>query len=310
MHFNKTSLFLFIVCLIAISATSTSARVWHVPGDAPILSEVLDMVESGDVIELCCTRHKIVGRNYVIPAGITIRSGFGMPGTCLFVECPCEPGDWRNQPVFVVEEAGLPVIFEGITFEGFTLTEGVEYVHNPIIHVTGGTLHLVDCIVRDFYKNAFYFEGGSGVITGTEFSTGRGCPSSVYFEGESLLIEDCVFRENTWIQDCGEFRGNVINLQSGLTTMNRCVFVDNGPLWHVMAVGADATVLANEVDFADNAAVYEGCIQGGIVDFICCEIDLNMWEIDPGSVVTVNNDDCGTVVVEAHSWTGVKSLFR
>jgi len=307
---RKSLAFLFVVCLVVALASSAHARVWHVPGDAPILSGVLDQVEAGDVIELCCSRHKIVGRNYVIPAGITIRSSFGMPGTCLFVECPCGPDDWRNAPVFVVEEAGLPVVFEGITFEGFTLTEGVEYVHNPIVHVTNGTLMIRDCIVTDFYKNAFYFDGGSGVITGTVFESGRGCPSSLWFEGESLLIEDCVFRDNSWIQDCGELRGSVINLHDGLTTMNRCEFVDNGPLWHVMVVGEDATVLANEVNFANNAAAYEGCIDGGVVDFICCEINLNMWDIDPESVVTVNNDDCGTVVVEARSWSGVKSLFR
>ena len=41
----------------------------------------------------------------------------GMPGGVVLKECACYCDDWRDRPVFVLDQGGAPVRFEGIAFE-------------------------------------------------------------------------------------------------------------------------------------------------------------------------------------------------
>jgi hypothetical protein len=303
-----------LICLCILTISSAEARIWRVPSDAPNLNLAIEMADPGDVIELAVGRHKLAGREIFLKTGLTIRPDTGLPGSVVVEECACHCDDWRDRPVFVLSAfGGDPVTFEGITFRDFDLSCD-HFPNNPVFYAAGGTLNFERCTFEGFYKTAAWYEhGASGRFAGCTFSGGAGSPSVVRFAGAQLVMERCVFRENTWIDDDGGLTGSILRLDAGATQLDDSVFDDNGPLIHLVTVGADATLDACATCFADNLTMWEGRVEG-VVTLDCCEYDPVLWEIVGDGQLVILDDPGATAAksmqVEHSSLTEVKRLFQ
>ena len=301
-----------LICLCILTVSTTQARTWHVPGDSPTIMAALTVAERGDVIEMAIGRHKIAGRNHVLPPGVTIRSEFGFSRGVVLEESACYCGDWRDCPVFVLDGRCEPVVFDGITFENFTLSCGpYQAIGLPIFRVVSGELEFVNCRFDNYFKTAISYEGGSGRFDNCEFIGGQGCASAVLFAGQNLELINCTFRENIWLMNCDELVGSILCLMAGETRLDNCCFADNGPLIHLVTVGPAADLEACSTCFADNLTMWEGLVEGQAV-LDCCEIDPLLWHVVEGGELTIIDPPATNkaMSVETASWTEVKSLFQ
>ncbi len=300
---------LFCLCILIVPAAQ--ARTWHVPSEVLTLPQAIDLAEPGDVIELAVGVHKITGREYQLKPGLTIRSDTGMPGGVILKECACYGGDWRDRPVFLLEQGGAPVRFEGIVFKDFVLSCGpFSYIGNPIFYVTNGTVKFTDCHFENMYKTAVWFEGGAGHFRNCSFKNGCGCAGAIYFAGRRLVMTDCQFEEFSWIQDGNQLNGSVLQLAAGETRLNRVQFLDNGPLTHLVMVGVDANLTACSSCFIGNATMWEGEVAGRAV-LDCCDHDPVMWNVvGDGEIVIIDDPGKAAATIEVSTLSAVKSLFR
>jgi hypothetical protein len=286
-----------------------ACQVWRVPGDLDTVPDAIAAAQTGDTIEIDMGHHKIVGRGHSLRSGVTIRGVGGVLGSVVLSESARFPGDWRDAPVFVLDHPGEPCRFEGISFRNWHLGDGpYQFISNPIFHVLEGTLELVDCEFKDFYNAALYFSGGDGLLESCRFAHGRGCPSAVSFGGGELMVRDSWFHHNSWIHDCGEYRGSVMHLRSGQTTLVDCRFEENGPLVRIIRIDRPAVLDAHEMCLGCNASMWEGRVAGrAYLD--CCEIRPTMWQVvDGGELVIIDPPD-KAMARESASWSRVKSLF-
>jgi hypothetical protein len=274
------------------------------------------MADPGDVIELAVGRHKLAGREIELKPGLIIRTDTGMPGLVEVEEVACDCDDWRDCPIFVLDDpSNDPVIFDGITFKNFTLSCD-HYPNNPAFHVVNGTLSFSRCEFVDFYKTTAWFEAGTnGAFNRCSFIGGAGIPSTVHFAGETLQMSKCLFNDNTWIEEDGAMVGSILRLVDGQTYLDETMFEDNGPLIHLVTVGPEAQLMACTTCFADNMTAWEGEVAGqAILD--CCTIDPVMWNVvGDGDLVIIDtmNDPSGAakaMQVENRSLTDVKNLFQ
>ncbi|MBD3222373.1 hypothetical protein GF314_14135 [bacterium] len=296
--------------LAVLGAVNVDAsQIWRVPGDFGTVPEAIASAQPGDTIEIDMGHYKIAGRGYSLPPGLTIRGIGGVVGSVVLSESARFPGDWRDAPVFVLDQPGEPCRFEGISFRDWNLGDGpYQFISNPIFHVLEGTLEFVDCEFRDFYKHALYFSGGDGLLDGCRFAHGRGCPSAVSFGGGELVVRDSWFHHNSWIHDCGEYRGSIIHLRSGQTSLIDSHFEDNGPLVRIIRIDRPAELNAEATCLVRNASMWEGRVAGSAY-LDCCEICPSMWQVvDGGELVIIDPLD-KAMARESASWSQVKSLF-
>lgn len=300
-----------LVCLICLCTTAAQARIWHVPGEVRSVTEAIALADPGDVIELAVGVHKIAGREHMLKSGLTIRSDNGMPGGVILKECACSCGDWRDRPVFVLDQASSPVRFEGISFEDFTLSCGpFSYVGNPIFHVINGTLKFTDCRFETMHKTAVWFDDGVGHFNNVTFKDGCGRAGAIHFAGRRLVMNNCRFEQFSWLNDGDDLQGTILRLESGEVHLDNSMFVDNGPLTHLVTVGADATLEACTTCFIDNATMWEGEVAGHAV-LDCCAIDPVLWCVVGDGVLEIIDEGANkAATVEQTSLTAVKSLFR
>jgi hypothetical protein len=268
--------------------------------------------ESRDVIELALGRYKLVGRDIQLPSGVTIMAEMGLSGGVIIEEYPCFPGDWRDHPVFVVDGRCLPVVFRGITFRDFNLSCGpYQGVGNPIFAVNGGTIEFDRCRFENHFKTAIWFDGGIGRFVDCEFASGRGLASAIHFAGSELTMDNCVFRNSSWLQDCGELVGSVLRLMSGTITMNDCRFLDNGPLIHLVTIAPEAELNACTSCLCGQLTMWEGLVAGRAV-LDCCNITPTLWYVPEGGELVIIDPAPGakSMTYESTSWTDLKQLFE
>lgn len=300
------------MCLILAPAAAEPCQVWQVPGDFDTLPQALQSVQPGDTIELAMGRHKITGGGHLLMADLTIRCRDALPGACVLEESATYPGEWRDAPVFTLDQPGAPCRFEGITFRNWNLADGpYQFISNPIFHVMSGTLEMIDCQFQDFYKYALYFSGGQGLIENCEFAHGAGCPSAISFGGDDLIVRDTVFHHNTWIYDCDQYMGSIIHLRSGTAHVENCDFYDNGPLVHMIRVERAGTLFGDQFCLGCNATMWEARVEGHAY-LTCCEICCSMWQVcNGGELVMIDVPDRAgkAMATESATWSDVKSLF-
>ncbi len=308
----STRILIALVCLVSLAAGNALAcQTYHVPGDAPNLPAAIAMAQPGDIIELAMGRHKIVGREHALKADLTIRCTGGLPGACVLEEVGSYPGDWRDHPVFILDDPGAPCRFENLTFRGWNLADGpYQFISNPILHVVSGRVSFQSCQWQDFYKQAMYFSGGRGEFRDCEFSYGRGCPSAISFGGDELVLDGCRFHHNSWIMDCDALQGSILQLCTGETRLTDCQFLDNGPLVHVLTIERHATLVGSQSCWSANTSVWEARL-AGTAYLDCCELCVNLWHVvEGGELVLIDPPTLAKAMSrEAVSWSGVKSLF-
>lgn len=299
------------ICLCICIIPAAQARTWYVPGDCPDLPAALQVAQSGDEILIAIGNYKIVGREHQVPSGITIKGGAGIPGSCVMEESGVCQGEWRDAPIFIVNEPGRPTRFEGITFRNFNLGCGeVPYVCNPIFYVTNGRIQFEDCQWQDFYKKVFHFDGGSGSFVDCEFSEGLGCPSAITFAGDELIIDNCVFKQNEWIMECDELHGSILALEGGTTRINNSLFCDNGPLIEMLMVGPNAILRADNMCMTECATMWEAVVEGHAY-LSGCLINPVLWQtIGDGEIHFADGPGDKAMAVELKSLSQVKSMFQ
>jgi hypothetical protein len=296
-------------CLCILLAPAVKAETWRVPGQVASLPEAIDLAESGDIIEIAVGIHKFVGRDITLKPGLTIRTDTGMPGCVVLKECGCYCGDWRDRPVFILDQAGEAVKFEGIDFADFTLSCGPnQYTGNPIFHVLAGAIKFDQCNFKNTWKTIAWFDGGDGAFVDCGFQDGCGCAGAIHFAGRRLDIENSRFEGYHWLHQDGQLAGNVLDLVSGEIHLDQCQFVDNGPLVQLIRVGAGADLEACSSCFVDNATMWEGEVAGHAV-LDCCQIDPILWHVLPGGDLVII-DDPGKAAVRNRSLSAVRSLFE
>jgi hypothetical protein len=299
---------LFIFCLYIVPGAV--AAIYRVPSDVPTLPQAIELAQRGDIIELAVGKHKLAGREIMLKPGLTIRTDTGMPGGVVLEECACYCGDYRNRPVFILDADNDPCRFEGITFSNFTLScSPDEYANNPVFHVVEGTLKFTDCKFYNFYKTMSWFDGGVGRFLRCEFDGGVGCPTLVHFGGERLVMEDCTVTDQRGFNNCGEFRGTLLQLLAGETFLLNTMLHDNGPLVTMIEVGPLASLEARDSCFIDNITQWEGRVLGtALLD--CCTIDPVLWYVAPEGELTIIEDRDKAATVESTTWTDVRNLFQ
>jgi len=297
------------LCIILIPAVQ--ARTWHVPGDCPDLPAALQVAQSGDEILIACGQYKIVGREHYIPSGVVIRGGAGIPGSCVMEEAGVCEGEWRDAPIFIVNGPGKPARIEGITFRNFNLGCGeVPYVCNPIFFVNNSRIQFENCQWQNFYKKVFHFEGGGGSLIDCEFSEGAGCPSAIFFDGDELIIDNCVFKDNEWIMECEGLHGSILALDGGTTRISNSMFCDNGPLIEMLQIGPDAVLRADGMCITNCATIWEAMVEGHVY-LDCCTIDPALWRvIGDGEIHDANGPGDKAMNVELRSLSHVKAMFQ
>jgi hypothetical protein len=319
----KHPIYLIAIGLLACAllGTGAQARTWYVPSEVATLTGALDLAQPGDTIELAVGIHRIAGDGHRIPAGVTITTDTGMPGGVVLVEEPAYFGDWRNQPVFVVNTTLGPaneVALRGITFQDFTNTFGPnEFIGQPIIGVLHGRLILENCDFRDYVGTAVKFAGGSGEFSQCSFVHGHGQPAALEFDGDALALNGCTF-----IACSARFPGDVVNpnvrgpeasivkLLGGETTCDNSVFENNGPVTYVVDVGAEARLLACETCLSSNPPIWQGRV-AGYVQMTCCTVVPTLWRIvDGGTLIVLDNGSPPrAVATEGTSLSLLRSLF-
>jgi hypothetical protein len=300
-----------VVCCVAIlAATPATARIWNVPEDVGSVGHAIDLARSGDEIVVAVGHWKVASRDHVIHPGVTIRGAFDMPGAVILEETPCVCDEWRDHPVFRIEEAGAPVRIENVTFSGFQLSHGpFPAISNPIFHVAAGQVQFRNVVFDGFYKYALYINGsGSATIQDCVFQGGRGCPSAVYFDGVRLGVRDTIFRNNAWMDDCGEYRGVVVRLVGGSTSMYNVDFVDNGPVFHVLRIEENAHLEGTCVHVEQNMTLWDGHVAGvAIMEF--CHLDQDRWIVEDVGVLRILGQLSKSMAVEAWNFSAVRALF-
>jgi len=302
---------LSFLCLYTVR-DARACEVIHVPGDVATVPEALVMAEAGDIIEVAMGRHKIRGRGIPLKAGVTLRCANAPFGACVLVETPQGVGDWRDAPVFRMEEAGEPFRMENITFKHWTLSDGpYQTISCPVIHVDGGRIEFLHCQWQDTYKQVVYFVSGSGLFDSCMFTSGRGFPASISFGGDELTMVDCGFYGNTWVMHDGLLRGSLVHLRSGHATLTGCLLNNNGPLSEVLVIARAAELVGDHACLSCNTAIWEAEVAGRAY-MNCCEIQPSLWHvIDDGELVVIDPPSVTNkaMAVELASWSQVKALF-
>jgi len=319
----RTRTLIALVCLFVLccggAGVAWSCEIIAVPGDAACVTDAIAMAHSGDIIEVALGRHKIVGGNHLLKAGITIRNSIHLPGACVFEEVAAHPGDWREQPVFVLEQAGTPCRFEGITFRNWNLADGpLPDARQPIFNVLEGRIIFEACQWQDFQGEALRFDGGLGELHDCEFAGGSGWPSAVFFAGQELKLDRCLFRHNTGYDAGQGWEGVVVQLRRGVTRMDDCIFHDNGPLTRVLQVDRGGTVVGCNSCLDCNDTMQEASVAGRAFLWNC-GIQADWWVVLEGGELAIldapaqdQGDGRGQLKAmrqESMSWSGVKSLF-
>jgi hypothetical protein len=311
----RCSIILTLVCLCCLVATASQAvdddPIIRVPGDVATLPEAIAMAHAGNIIELAPGHHAIVGRGYQLEAGLTIRAEEAVGGACILHEVPAYEGDWRQEPVFILDRTGRPCRIEGLVFEGWNLGNNpLDTYNNPIIQVDRGQLHAVDCRWFACYKNVVRFQDGRGLFENCRFEYGAGCPSAIDMRGGELLMEGCQFHHNVWISDCAGLHGSILSLCAGKTKLVGCELTDNGPLVNVLTVGEYASLYADQTCFGCNDAIHEAEV-AGCVCLHCCLAHPMQWVILEGGTLVLDKPltDDKAMAHELKSWSAVKSAF-
>lgn len=319
----RSRILIALVCLCVFccgaAGVAWSCETITVPGDAACITDAIAMAHSGDIIEVALGHHKIVGGNHLLKAGITIRNSIHLPGACVLVESAAYPGDWREQPVFILEQPGTPCRFEGITFRHWNLADGpTPDARQPIFDVREGRIIFESCQWQDFQGEALHFDGGLGELHGCEFAGGNGCPSAVFFAGQELQLDDCRFHHNTGCDTDQGWGGVILQLHRGITRMDDCLFHDNGPLTRVLQIDRGGTAVGCNSCLDCNDAMQEARVAGRA--FLWgCGIHADWWVVAHGGQLVIldapvqdQDTELGQLKAmrqESMSWSGVKSLF-
>lgn len=322
----KTSIKLITGALLvcALLATGAQARILYVPSEVPTVQDALDIAGAGDIIAVAVGTYRITGDGHRVPAGVTITTDTGMPGGVVFVEEPAYWGDWRREPVFVVNTVLGPtneVTFDGIIFKDFTNTYGPNHqIDAPIIGVMHGKLNLKNCSFDTYYGTAVKFEGGFGEIAACSFERGHGQPAALEFAGRELVLNDCSFRYLTQRfpgdvvnPDTRPAEGSILKFVSGETTCNCSMFENNGPVTYVIDVAPGARLLACESCLQTNDASWQGRVQDdAFVQLTCCTALPTRWQVYGTFIVTDSGDGApaGAVATEGKTLSQLRSLFE
>lgn len=312
---------LVCLCLLCGSGAGVvrACETITVPGDAACVTDAIAMANPGDTIEIALGRHKIVGRNHLLKAGLTIRSSVYPPGACVLEESPSYPGEWRDHPVFVLDQPGAACRFEGITFRDWNLAEGPNPgLRYPMFHVFDGQIAFQDCQWQDTAGEVVRFTGGRGELADCEFTDGTGYPALITFKGQELLLDRCSFVGIVGqVTDHGR-EGSVLKMQRGVIRMAECNFQDDDLLSSVLEIGRGAMLVGSNscLDCCDT--VLEGLVAGQAF-LNGCVIHRDRWTVsDGGHLVMLDApaQDQGegrgqlkAMRQQAASWTSIKSLF-
>lgn len=205
-------------------------------GDRPTIQDAIWVAAPGSVIELDDGVYRGVGNRDIRTndTPLTIRSISGNPEACVI---DCEGTVLESHRAFVIyhHEAQTPVI-EGIKIVGGYA--GADFLYDAdggaVDQGVGSTLIMRNCI----------FEGCAAEHAGGAIET-RG----------TLLLEDCVFRDNT----CLDILGGAIFANNSELTLRRCRFERNQVDYAGGAIGATAAKLQAEAcAFVDNDATLGG----------------------------------------------------
>lgn len=312
-----------LLCLLAISVPTATARIWHVPGDAPTIQAGVDSADSGDIVEVVCgtyydCTHEDPYGSYacvILKSGITLRSETGT-ADCVTIDA---------------QQLGAVVFCEGVDntsiVEGFTLVNGYT-THGGGMVCLQSELIVTHVTFQDNIAHGYASVGGLG---GGMFCMDS-APSLSYclFEGNEALLEESfgggllVWGGSPTINSC-QFSDNVadsgggISVLSGEVSVTDCTLAENmgrlsgGGVTIFAASEYLASFVAFNTDIRFNMAdiASDGVVWGepAVAILACCDVDLSNWLAEEDGTLTLDNEDCGTAA-ETNSWGSVKALYK
>ncbi len=297
-----------------------ASTTWNVPGDVATLPEALVLARPGDIIEIEPGIHQIEGTAHRLPMNVLIRAASGPTGSVVLEE-HAGPGQWRMQPVFIVDAAhtSSPVAdawFQNITFRNFTRAywPNVDDAE-PIFRVDSGRLVMNGCTFDTYHGTAVVVRGGSGLFNACDFLRGRGAPTVFDFQGDDLELFGCNFRENStrhpgdWLAPQGKPRQSLVKVVSGCVFCDCNTFEDNGPAPYLIDVEPAGRLRACTSCLEPNLALKEGRV-AGIVALESCVFDPLRWDVVDGGQLLILDDDAAKAAIETRTLSQVKSLFE
>jgi hypothetical protein len=280
--------------LSAFSSPST-ARTWHVPGDAATIAAALDSAAVADTVEVACGTY--LESDLVMTPGVVLRSETGQPD-CVTLDAQGAAGH------LYLANLDSTTVVEGITFTGGW---GTYTGHTGMF---GGALRCENASPRirhcDFLSNsavyggAIYVSVGSPSIRHCRFEQNDAVgDGAITVAAASVTVDSCSFADNTafegsgavWgsptatltIRDCSFLRnvtteeGGAITSRSGALVARRCLFEQNQSSYWAGGVaieGSGASV--TDCDFRENTTADRGgaialsgsghLIRGGVFD--------------------------------------------
>ncbi|MDP7030531.1 MAG: hypothetical protein QF733_09960 [Phycisphaerales bacterium] len=211
------------IAFLATSSVVTAATL-HVPAHYNTIQDAIDAASSGDEV--------VVAPGVYTEAfafkepHITVRSSDGAESTVI-------DGSQSQAYALAFFNTGTSGTLQGLTLRHF------EHPFTGAVTVKDATASIIDCIFED---NRNYFSGsalrielwslgnaGQAEVRGCTFrrnetSESGGAMSALLLDGESLLVSNCVFEENTSEQG-GHLAINA-NGTDGSVTIDSCAFRD------------------------------------------------------------------------------------
>lgn len=222
MHKLTTTLIVGAVVLIGAGGQA-NARTWHVPTEVPTIAAAIDSAAAGDVVELAAG---VYGEsNLSLKTGLTIRADDPENGATIDA--------MQTGRIFY---AGL---CDSLILEGLTLTGGLYY--------NGAAGNIQSCQGVEIRDCAFVAN-----------HTTSGIGGALQVSGESsIVIENCLFQENTASMD----DGGAIWLSCPAAAITGCSFIGNQAI-----NGAGISCTGENVHISDCIFAQNRASNGGGLD--------------------------------------------
>jgi len=229
-----TILFAVLPLMLMSGVSSSFARIWHVPADAPTIQAGIDSATAGDVVEITCGLYQ--EHDIALQRGIIVRSETGT------ADCVTIDAEQAGRVFYLTgEQSVIPTVLEGLTIANGQDSDGAG-----LLAADGGHLVVTQCVFQDNHASgefpiggAIYFMGIDQIhVTETVFqgnqSDGEGAGGAIYQDNcGSAHFEDCLFKDNS-----ANTGGAMVLTYTGETVVDRCVFWGNSGQ-SAAAVGGD-----------------------------------------------------------------------
>lgn len=244
---------IFLIALL-LALTSTHAATIHVPWDQPTIQAGIDAAADGDTVQVYDGTYSGSGNRDITFAGkrVLLKSVNGPELT--IIDCEGDPATPHRGFSIGSGDDTTTIV------QGFTIANGYAIDRGGAIFCNGGTVTILDCIVRDNTASATgggIYTYSSMVVRNTVFENNHASTTGGGFTDRfsCSLVENCLFDGNVALS-----AGGGLLSSNSTTRVNGCTFVNNRAdvIGGGLCVNVSATPLINSSIFAFN-------VNGGVV---------------------------------------------